>query len=265
MDRAVAESVSLFIPRESGFHRLHPLTKLTLAGFFIITGLVIPSVWGTFLVFALEITPFAIWAKVWRTFLNRVVKVVLPFAISLVLVQGFFWGVGTPLFFIGPLSMKMEGLLFAVTSTGRILVIMASFMMVSLTTRPDALMIALSRAGLPGSITYITLTTIQIVPRFQAKAATILDAQRARGLETEGNLIHRGKALLPLITPLVLGSLIEIEDRAIALEARAFSRRGSKTSLMVLNDSKTQITVRWLLVILGLFLIGTRLWLELRS
>lgn len=259
------ESVSLFVPRESGFHHLHPLTKLTLAGFFIITSLALPGIWGTFLVFTLVMTPFAIWARVWRIFLGRVVKVVLPFAISLVLVQGFFWGAGTQLFTIGPLSMKAEGLLFAITSTGRILVIVASFMMVSLTTRPDTLMTALSQAGLPGSITYIILTSLQIVPRFQAKAATILDAQRSRGLETEGNLIHRGKALLPLITPLVLGSLIEIEDRAIALESRAFSRRGPKTSLMVLNDSDAQVIVRWSLGVMGIILIGTRIWLALRS
>ena len=88
------------------------------------------------------------------------------------------------------------------------------------------------------------LATIQIAPRFQAKAGTILDAQRVRGLETEGGMGRRIRALLPLVVPLVLGSIIDIEERAMALDARAFSRQGVKTSLLVLHDTITQRVTR---------------------
>lgn len=46
---------------------------------------------------------------------------------------------------------------------------------------------------------------------------TIMDAQRSRGLETEGNLITRAKSFLPLISPVVMSSLINTRERAIAL------------------------------------------------
>ena len=48
-------------------------------------------------------------------------KITLPFAISVFLIQGLFWTNGTPIVDLGPLSLKREGLLFAAQSTGRIL------------------------------------------------------------------------------------------------------------------------------------------------
>jgi energy-coupling factor transport system permease protein len=120
-------------------------------------------------------------------------------------------------------------------------------------------MIALAQRGMPRSIAYIVLTTLQIVPRFQAKADAILDAQRSRGLETEGNILLRLRALLPLIVPLVLGSILDIEERAIALEARGFGHPGPKTSLLVLADSASQVAVRWGLLAGMVILIAARL------
>jgi len=60
---------------------------------------------------------------------------------------------------------------------------------------------------------------------------------------------QRIRALLPLVIPLVLGSLIDIEERAMSLEARAFSRTGEKTSLLVLPDSAAQRLARALLLL----------------
>ena len=60
---------------------------------------------------------------------------------------------------------------------------------------------------------------------------TIVDAQRSRGMETEGNLLVRMKAFLPLISPVVMSALINTRERAIALEVRGFGRKNKKTIL----------------------------------
>lgn len=240
---------SLYIPRDSGMHRLHPLTKLALVLFFLVLGLLLPGIWLTYAVFLILILPLALWGQIGRPFLSAVAKTVIPFTISLFLVQGLFWPGGTPVLELGPLSFKEEGLAFATRGAGRILLIVSSFLLLTFTTRADELMLSLSQHGVPNSITYIMLTTLQIVPRFQSKASTILDSQRSRGLETEGNLWVRFKALFPLIQPLVLGSIIDIEERAIALEVRAFGNPGPKTSLLELHDTAAQRIVRWLLVL----------------
>ncbi len=241
-------SFTLFTARDSGLHRLNPLTNLALVGFCLVAGLALPGAWAPYAVFLLALLPLAAWGRVAPQLLRSAVKIVLPFAISVFLIQGLFWTGGTPVVHLGPLSLKREGLLFAAQSTGRILAVVGSFLLLSLTTRPDRLMIALQQHGVPNSLTYIILATIQIAPRFQAKASTILDAQRSRGLETEGGFGRRARALLPLVVPLVLGSIVDVEERAIALEARAFSRTGPKTSLLILSDSHMQRIGRWLLL-----------------
>jgi energy-coupling factor transport system permease protein len=258
----MTESLSLYLPRQSGLHRLHPLTMLVVAGFCLVAGLALPGPWGPYFVFLLFVLPLAALGQVSSNLLSGALKIVLPFAISVFLIQGLFWSQGTPVVPLGPLSLKREGLLFAAQSAGRILVIAGSFLLLTLTVRPDMLMIALDQRGAPKALTYIVLSTIQIVPRFRAKANTILDAQRARGLETEGGVGRRVRALLPLVVPLVLSSIIDIEERAMSLEARAFARSGPKTSLLVLPDSPSQRVARALLVLGMIAAVAAGIWLR---
>ena len=258
----MSNAFSLYTPRPSPLHRLHPLTMLAAVAFCLVAGLALPGPWGPYAVFLLVVVPLAALGQVLPELLRTAFKIALPFAISVFLIQGLFWTNGTPVAQLGPLSLKSEGLWFAVQSTGRVLAVISSFLLLSLTTRPDALMIALDQRGAPKTLTYIVLATIQIAPRFQAKARTILDAQRARGLETEGGFARRVAALLPLVVPLVLGSIIDIEERAMALDARAFARSGAKTSLLILPDSATQRVLRWLIILAMIVAVAAGIWLR---
>jgi energy-coupling factor transport system permease protein len=58
---------------------------------------------------------------------------------------------------------------------------------------------------------------------------------------------------------MILGSLIDIDERAIALESRAFSKGGPKTSLIEIPDSSSQKILRWTLIIIGFILIIWRI------
>ena len=119
----MSEALSLYVPRASGVHRLNPLTKLALAGFLLVAGLAAPGLWGTYLLFALGVLPLALLAQVSRELLRMSFRVVLPFAISVFLIQGFLWPGGTPVIGFGPVSLKQEGLLFATAAAGRILMV----------------------------------------------------------------------------------------------------------------------------------------------
>jgi energy-coupling factor transport system permease protein len=84
-----------------------------------------------------------------------------------------------------------------------------------------------------------------MVPRMIDRAKEITDAQRARGLDTQGRIWHRVRGVVPLAGPLVLGALTEVEERTMALEARAFTAPGKRTVLRILPDSGAQRGVRW--------------------
>jgi energy-coupling factor transport system permease protein len=253
-------TATLYVDRDRGLQRLHPLTKLAVTVFLIVVALVLPSMWAGYLVFLLGVVPLALWGGILRPLWSALWKIVLPFAISMFVIQGLFWTGGTPVVELGPLSLKAEGLVFATTITGRLLAIMGSFLLFSLGTPPDDLMIALEQRGVPNGITYIILSTIQLVPGLQVRAEKIRDAQRARGLETEGSIVQRARAMLPLVEPLILGSIIDVDERAIALEARGFSSETEKTFYRTVPDRPWEKVLRWLLLVGAILLILLRLF-----
>ena len=253
----------LYVVRQTGIHRLHPLTKLAYVLTCLLVGWLIPGVWAPYFVLLIGIVPIAALAKVLPNLIRSTIIATIPFAISLFIVQGLFWTGGTVVQQLGPFSVKAEGIMFAIRATGRIIIAVSGFLLLNYTTRSDELMLALSQKGLPNSISYVVLSTLQVIPRFQHKANTILDAQRSRGLETEGNLLMRVRALLPLIQPLLLGSIVDIEERAIALEVRAFGRSGPKTSLLVLHDTAAQRILRRILIATSLAVVIWRIYLSL--
>jgi energy-coupling factor transport system permease protein len=80
------------------------------------------------------------------------------------------------------------------------------------------------------------------------RAGVIAAAQRARGLDTEGSLRARLRGILPLVGPVILSSLTEVEERSLALEVRAFGRPGRRNLLWRIPDSSVQLVVRALLL-----------------
>lgn len=88
-----------------------------------------------------------------------------------------------------------------------------------------------------------------------------MDAQRSRGLETEGNLWTRLKAFLPLIGPVVMSSLLETRERAMALEVRGFSASGKKTFLYERESSTLDRVLQWTLIVVLILSIAARFML----
>ncbi len=249
---------SLFINRESPIHRWHPLTKamLTLLGF-LVAGLVPDEKW-VLAYFAFVQLPLAALARIFKEYLRAVFVVIWPFVLSLSLIQGFFNPGESVLFSLGAYSFTLEGLQAGLSVALRIMLALGATLQLMLTTRPDRLMLALRELGLPNAITYIVLTALQIFPRFQDRANVILDAQQARGLEMKVNIFRRIPLLVPMVSPLILGSIVEVEERAMALETRAFNHPGEQSQLETLQDTVGQRILRWVLLLLSLVLVVLR-------
>ena len=120
----------------------------------------------------------------------------------------------------------------------------------------------LTRRGLPPQIAYVIISTLQILPQMQAKAQTIIAAQRSRGLDTQSSFLKRIGSLVPLVGPLVFGSLVEVEERAIAIEARGFASTRPKTSLFDVLDTRSDKILRWVLMAFVLLALAARIWLS---
>ncbi|MGB8648792.1 MAG: energy-coupling factor transporter transmembrane component T [Anaerolineae bacterium] len=251
---------SFFLPRTSGLHALHPLTKLTLVAALVLVGSVARAPFVPVALFLFVILPLAFWGQIAGAVTRVSLAILLPFLVSLILVQGLFYpGATQVLFTLGPVSFKQEGLQVALATAARILLLASSGLLLFFSTHPADLMLALTQRGLPGALAYIVVTAIQLIPQMLARSAAIADAQRARGLETEGNLLRRISAVIPLLSPLIFSALADVDERAMALEARAFSSKRTKTSYKELRDSQMQSVARWALLLGALALAGAEI------
>src|SRR5699024_4606702 len=62
---------------------------------------------------------------------------------------------------------------------------------------------------------------LRYVPTLMDETEKIMNAQRARGVDfSEGNLIQKMKAIIPLLIPLFVSSFTRAIDLAYAMEAR---------------------------------------------
>ena len=116
-----------------------------------------------------------------------------------------------------------------------------------LTTRPADLVVDLERRGVSPRVAFVANASVQTVPAMVERASQITAAQRARGLNTEGSIWRRVRGILPIVGPVILGSIAEVEERTMALEARGFTRPGRRTLIWSPPDSATQRLVRYLL------------------
>lgn len=174
----------------------------------------------------------------------------LPIDISALLVNLFFFPGGREvLFAVGPVTATSEGLAFALEIVVRIAVISSAVTLFYLTTTPAELVLDLERRGVSPRLAFVTHATANAVPAMAERAASIVAAQRARGLDTEGGVMNRLRGIVPLAGPVVLGSIAEVEERSMALEARAFTRPGRRSLLWHPPDSASERIVRWALLL----------------
>ncbi len=180
----------------------------------------------------------------------------LPIAISVVLVSVFTRAGTTVLFTIGPFDATAEGANFAGQTLVRLFAISTSIGLFGLTTDPRAFVLDLERRGLSPRFAFVALATLEAVPAMVERASVIQAAQRARGLDTEGSLRARLRGVLPLVGPVILSSLTEVEERSLALEVRGFGRPGRRHLLWSIPDSGFQLLLRMgiLAVLIGLII-----------
>jgi energy-coupling factor transport system permease protein len=125
---------------------------------------------------------------------------------------------------------------YALSMTLRFIVLVASFSLFFLTTSPDRLSLALEKLHVPYEFTFAFITAIRFVPVLAEEAQSIIDAQRARGLELErGGPLTRVKNYIPILLPLIVNSIRRSLELAEAMESRAFGAVRGRTNFYELE------------------------------
>jgi energy-coupling factor transport system permease protein len=242
---------TLFVEGRSFVHALNPLTKLAWvlfigalaygapvhahqARWLVCTALLALN--GCLLLSA-GAAPRA-WGLFWR--------IMLPLMLFMLPIHGLLYpGNRTAAWAWHGIAVYREGLVFAGTVLLQVAVLLSASLIFVLCTHPADMVTAVTRAGGSPKLAFLVGSPLLMLPAMRARAATVQAAQRARGLDSEGGIFRRAKGLFPLVKPFLLGAIMDIEQRAVALEVRGFNSRSARTAWREVADSPAQRWARW--------------------
>jgi energy-coupling factor transport system permease protein len=242
----MSATTGYFVAGASWLHRRNPLTKLLALGLVLLAAFLLPPV---VLPILIVIIVLVAWSSGLLRPMARAMRIPAVLLLSILVVNSlFFPGAKDLLLTVGPLSISREGLTFGLVSAGRVLVAFLASIAFLFTTLADDLLEALISRGASHRISFVVLSAVQMVPRMQGRAGAILEAQQARGLSMKGSFVRRLRKLVPLVAPVMLGSLVDVRERTFALEARGFGARPGRTAYRVVTDPPIDRWLRWLIL-----------------
>ena len=238
------------------FKKLYPLTKLYLALALIISAFIIPShIYDySMIIICGIIVSFENKLKIYS---KRIFLSLFWLFTAIFIIQSLFIPAGEVWLKFGFISVYKEGVMKAIGLTSKLTAIVSALTMLTLITPVKDFTLALEKKGLNSKAAFILMLTLQTIPEMKKQADVIMDSQKARGIETEGNVFVRAKALIPIFIPLVLSSIANTEERAITLEARGFSVGEKRTILYDIEETKNDKIMK---VILAIFIVLSIVW-----
>lgn len=238
------------------FKKLYPLTKLYLALALIISAFIIPShIYDySMIIICGIIVSFENKLKIYS---KRIFLSLFWLFTAIFIIQSLFIPAGEVWLKFGFISVYKEGVMKAIGLTSKLTAIVSALTMLTLITPVKDFTLALEKKGLNPKAAFILMLTLQTIPEMKKQADVIMDSQKARGIETEGNVFVRAKALIPIFIPLVLSSIANTEERAITLEARGFSVGEKRTILYDIEETKNDKIMK---AILAIFIVLSIVW-----
>jgi energy-coupling factor transport system permease protein len=147
-------------------------------------------------------------------------------------------------YFTAGYALTATNIEFSAAMTLRFVVLVESFSVFFLTTSPDHLGLALEQTHVPYEFSFAFTTAVRFVPVLAEEAQTIMDAQKARGLELEkGNLLKRIRNYVPVLIPLIVSAIRRSLELAEAMESRAWGATKKRTNLYALRLHKGDIAL----------------------
>lgn len=211
----------------SPIHDLDPRIKFVYVCAIFVIAIIFGELIPLMALFIMQI-PFILLARVKREWIRSMRGA--TFLATIIFLTNF---VVTYFFTHYPLAVSLEN---ASALTLRFIVLVESFSIFFLTTSPDTLSLALEQTHVPYEFTFAFTTAVRFVPVLAEEAQTIMDAQKARGLELErGNFLKRVRNYIPILIPLIISAIRRSLELAEAMESRAWGATKKRTNLYVLK------------------------------
>ena len=235
-----------YYPVDSWVHRLDPRTKILLTIAMIVAVFLVKSMVGyglilgfMYLVSRLSKVPFKMLLKGVKP---------LRFILILTFLLNLFFNTGTTMLVEwGFIKISYEGLSTAIHYSLRLIFLVLGTSLMTLTTSPIALSDGIEMLLSPlkvikfpaHELAMMMSIALRFIPTLIEETDKIMSAQRARGADFEsGSILHRAKALVPILVPLFISAFRRADELATAMECRCYCGGEGRTVLHVLRFGK---------------------------
>ena len=214
-----------YFPGNTLAHRLDPRTKLMMVVIYIVALFCAKSIlsYGILALF------LAVSVKVSKVGFRSLVRGMKPLIVILIFtaVLNMFYTPGHPIFTFWRFTLTVEGIWAAIFMVIRI----------SLTDAIESLLGPLKKLRVPvHELAMMMSIALRFIPTLIEEADKIMSAQKARGADFEtGNLLHRAKAMIPILVPLFISAFRRADELATAMECRCYHGGEGRTKLHILR------------------------------
>ena len=237
-------TIGQYFPGNSLLHKMDARMKIILTMCLIVAIFICKNIVSlgamiiaTFIVVAVSKIPF-----------KTIGKSIKPLTIIIIItaILNIFYGKGEPLVQLGKLKITVDGIETAVFMAIRIITLVVISSLLTYTTSPTELTDALERLFRPlkvfkvdvHSIAMTMTIALRFIPTLIEEIEKIMSAQKSRGADMEsGGLIHRAKALVPVLIPLFVSAFRRANELAYAMECRCYRGGDGRTKMKVVKMS----------------------------
>lgn len=234
-----------FYPAKSFVHRMDPRVKILLNLLYMVAIFLVQSYFGYALMLAyLLISIFA--SRIPLKSVLKSVKGIIFLALFTAIINLFFVKSGKLLVDWWIFKIYDDGINFAVKMIVRLVFLVTSASLLTLTTTPvdlthgiESLLKPLTWIKVPvDEFALIMSITLRFIPTLMDETDRIIRAQKARGASFDtGGLIARAKAFVPILIPLLVNAFRRAEELALAMNARCYEGARKRTKMKKLTFS----------------------------
>ena len=242
------------------WHRLDARSKILATSFFVLSCFFTDNWLFMILLCGLELLVMRL-TKIPINYFIKSLKPIIFFIVLTFFLQVCFNHQGNVIFSLGPLKIYDKGLNLGLYMSIRLIIVVIISTLLTLTTRPSDLTLALEslfkplgRIGIPvAEIALMISIALRFIPTLFEETQKILKAQASRGVDiSEGNFKDKVIQLISLLVPLFILSFKRADELANAMEVRGYVPGRPRTSI---NQLRWRIPDTILILIsIGLFL-----------
>ncbi len=245
--------IGQYVEGDSFIHRMDPKIKIILAVLYMVLLFIIDEILSYVIVSIFTITIlFSCGVP-----LKLILKGIKPMVFILVFtaVMNLFMTPGDKLlsadvFGLFVFSVSKQGVRTAIIMVIRLLYLLLSTSVLTLTTTPLKLTDGIERLLRPLSvikvpaheIAMMMTIALRFIPTLADETDKIIKAQKARGADFEsGGIIKRAKSLIPILVPLFVSAFRRADELATAMESRCYRGGKGRTKMTEYHPGKRDI------------------------